>query len=243
MAPFLVQKPNFTPSFQHHEWELSKLWEPWPGYNHNRHTLPPPPRHRNTTATTATTTGPHSKQPHHLTPHPLSLSPAATEQHDTRSEERGTGAHHGQTRGPSIELIHLHENRMSDISMVPESTLPQTSSEAREQELELRERPEVHMPTTQESPVAVRLEDEVHDIRDEVRRLATRFDGLEERFDRLEERMDESDRRIDARFDTIKEWTDGMNEWTAGVSETLRTITAQLAEIKRGTGPGEKGNR
>jgi len=123
--------------------------------------------------------------------------------------------------------------------MVPESTLPDTSSEAREREQRL----EVLVPATQESPVKVRVEDEVHDIRDDVRRMATRFDGLEERFDGLERRMDERDRAIDGRFDTIKEWTDGMREWTHGVAATLQTILSKLDEVGGSrAGQGEQRN-
>ncbi|PWW79891.1 hypothetical protein C7212DRAFT_361388 [Tuber magnatum] len=143
-------------------------------YKYNLHTLPCPPRHNTGTPPPADTptTPQQTATAEHVPPH-----------HCTQSEERGTGAHHGQARGSWI------------------------------------------------------------DVRDDVRRLATRFAGLEQRFDGLEERMDESDGRIDAWFDTIKEWTNGLNEWTAGVAETPPTITAQLAEIKRGAGPGEKGNR
>ncbi|PWW74213.1 hypothetical protein C7212DRAFT_365176 [Tuber magnatum] len=116
---------------------------------------------------------------------------------------------------------------MSDTSMVPESTLPLCSSEVRAHELELRERPEpevqVQVPATQAAQVTVRLEDEVHDIRDDVRRLATRFDGLEERFDGLE-------RTMQAQFDQVKGWCEG-------VAKTLGEMMGQLADIRRSVGP------
>ncbi|PWW79894.1 hypothetical protein C7212DRAFT_361391 [Tuber magnatum] len=123
--------------------------------------------------------------------------------------------------------------------MVPESTLPDTSSEVREQER--LERPEVQVPATQAVRVTVRLEEDVHDIRDDVRRLATRFDGLEERFDGRERRLDESDRKMHTQFDHVKEWCEGvavkldrMDQNWKGMEALQRTILAQLAENKRG---------
>ncbi|CUS07863.1 unnamed protein product [Tuber aestivum] len=193
-----------------------------------------------TTATTPTATPEH----HHHTRSDTAAKgtqqtappPPPPQNHHTRREAK-RGARNGHI------TIKSHEDGMSgasdksvSVSMVAETTLPRTSSEVREQERELRSRPEVYVRATQESPV--RMEDEVHDIRDDVRRLATRFDGLEER-------MDESDRRIDERFDTIKEWTEGMKEWTVGVAAKLdamdqnwkgmealqRTILGKLSDI------------
>ncbi|PWW74211.1 hypothetical protein C7212DRAFT_365174 [Tuber magnatum] len=159
----------------------------------------------------------------------LGAKDEATEQyhHYTRSEEHSTDQETGD------RAVHLDGSGMSDTSRILETTLSDTSTEARARERELRERAEVQVPATQAAQVTVRLEDEVHDIRDDVRRLATRFDGLEER-------MDESDRRIDERFDTIKEWTEGMKEWTVGVAGTLQTILEKLSDIDSRVGRVER---
>jgi len=54
---------------------------------------------------------------------------------------------------------------MSDISIVPEKTLTDTTSEAREWERQ----PAVLVRARQEPPVAILVEDEVHNIGEEVR--------------------------------------------------------------------------
>lgn len=126
---------------------------------------------------------------------------------------------------------------MSDNSiLVPEMTLPDTSSKAREHERE----PEVMVRATQESQLSVRMEDEVHDSHDDVWRLVTRLDGLDERFDGLEKRMDKRDRVIDGRFDMIKEWTDRMREWTHGMAGTMNTILIKLDEMASRGRPAEQ---
>jgi len=114
---------------------------------------------------------------------------------------------------------------MSDISIIPETTLPDTSSEVRER----AQRPVVMVRATPESPVDFRLEDEVHEIHDNVRRLATRLDGLEERFDgqfrRLEESIDGSDRTTHVQFNYVKEWCEG-------VAQTIGQVMGQLNDIR-----------
>lgn len=125
---------------------------------------------------------------------------------------------------------------MSDISIVPETTLPLSSDEVREREA----RPAVLVRATQVSPVTVRLEDEVHEIRDEVRRLVTRLDGLEERVDgqfrRVEERIDESDHTRDAQFAYVKEWCEE-------VALKVGQLMGQTTDLMARTRPARDQNR
>ncbi|CUS08958.1 unnamed protein product [Tuber aestivum] len=176
-----------------------------------------------------TTEPPHGKR-HSSEGDTVKGAPTTTTEtsHTKRSEERGTPPGASRSRGAAIgkKARGQHVVRSIDVEGTGDDTTADLVGG-------VRTGPGVTVATrgaTQESPV--RMEDEVHDIRDDVRGLATRFDGLEER-------MDESDRRIDERFDTIKEWTEGMKQWTVGVAETLWTMTEELAEIRSRVGRAE----